>query len=195
MDQSKAAKSKKMKMALHELDGGENLGNGQKVVGRVFPGSEKTTLKGQAIVTKYIVTGPRFSDILLVEGWGPHAARLSKACVDGNVVEISGAVPIRELNKAKKAFTASSADIFMSFTAKGAVEILSKDLEYPRELPCQNMQELKDADGGLVQEQRQCPVETWWCAWLLQHPFCTGGGVHGWLQHPLRGGRVFSCRW
>ena len=34
-----------------------------------------------------IVTGPYFSDILLLEGWGPHAARLSKACVDGNVVQ------------------------------------------------------------------------------------------------------------
>ena len=88
-------KAKKMKMALHELESGQTLTNGQKIIGRVFPGSEKTLAKGQTIVTKYIVTGNEFGDILLVEGWGPQAARLNKACVDGDVVEISGVLPIR----------------------------------------------------------------------------------------------------
>ena len=144
------SKHKKMKMSLNELEGGESLGNCQKVVGRVFPGAQKATEKGQTVASKYVVTGPHFSDILYVEAWGPQAARLCKVCVDGNVVEISGSLPIKELNQKKKAWTASSADIFMSFTTKGVVDTLSKDLEYPNELPRQNMQELKDADGGLV---------------------------------------------
>ena len=144
------ANMKKMKMALHELECGDNLAPVQKIIGRVFAGTSKTTNKGQAIVSKYIVTGAAFSDILLLEGWGAQAARLSKACVDGEVVEITGALPIKEMTETKRAWVASSADIFMSFTAKGVVNILSKDLEYPKDLPRQSMKELKDADGGLV---------------------------------------------
>ena len=93
------ANMKKMKMALHELECGDNLAPGQKIIGRVFAGASKTTTKGQAIVSKYIVTGAAFSDILLLEGWGAQAARLSKACVDGEVVEITGALPIKEMTE------------------------------------------------------------------------------------------------
>ena len=59
-------------------------------------------------------------------------------------------MPIREMLKTKRAYTASSAIIFMAFTPKANVEILSKELEYPKELPRLDMQELKEADGCLV---------------------------------------------
>ena len=70
MDPSKMAKSKKMKMALHELEGGDNLSS-------------------KEIVSKYIVTGPAFSNILLMECWETIVEIQSRlACVDGDLVEI-----------------------------------------------------------------------------------------------------------
>ena len=89
IDQSKMGQNKKMKMALHELECGDNLAPGQKLIGRVFPGVSKSTTKGQAVVSKYIVTGPAFSNILLMECWETIVEIQSRlACVDGDLVEI-----------------------------------------------------------------------------------------------------------
>ena len=146
-----AGKKKHMTIFLHELEAGGFLGKTQKIVGRVFAGQEKTMASGKTIVTKYIVTGKLFADILYVEAWGHHGAKLAKSCVDGCVIELTGGIAIKEMDKNKKAWCATSANIYVGFNAQGAVAILSTDNdEYPTVFPCVSMKEFLDDDESVV---------------------------------------------
>ena len=134
-----------MKVFPSELDAGIMQPN-KVLVGRLYGGTITETSGKRKVCSRLLICGPKFQDIVVIQGWQAQASRLDKAAKSEALVEVSG-LKITEVNDLILRYHATGAANYGNFLARSKIVELSKEEKgVPSVIPtCQLDRFIKEA--------------------------------------------------